>query len=532
MTPRIISLLALGLLLGAPLRAQSGTVTVGTAQELIGAVFTLNNFNGPRTILLRDGTYTIDNYNSFFLVPPGVTIRGLSGNRDAVVIQGDSVFHADGTRTGGTVGVLFNVAGSNFTIENVSIGSVGNHAVQLQLNIDNCVFRNVRFFNTGEQMLKVASDGVADASDNGLVEDCLFEYTAGIGPQYYIGGIDAHRSRNWTVRRCTFRGIRSPSATIAEHAIHFWDTCADILVENNVIVDCDRGIGFGLGSGSTQGTTGGIIRNNMIYHGPAEGYADVGIGLENAAGVQVYNNTIFFANTYPNAIEYRFAATSGVGIDNHLTNRAIRQRDAASATLGSNVDAAQPSWFVAPATGDLHLASRLSAVVDQGRAIAGLTIDIDGQPRPQGAGIDIGADEFAEAPPATYAAWRSANFTGAALSNDAVSGPLADPDGAGVTNLQRYAFALAARGPVAAPGTLGTVSTGGQRYLTLSFNRRAVATDLSYSIEASSDLTTWTPVPGLTYTAGTPASVTAQDTVAIGAPGSARRFLRVRVSQP
>ena len=134
--------------------------------------------------------------------------------------------------------------------------------------------------------------------------------------------------------------------------------------------------------------------------------------------------------------------------------------------------------------------------------------------------------------PGTFVQWRSANFLGDALANDAISGPASDPDGAGVTNFQRYAHGLAARGPVAAPVTLGSVSSGGQRYLTLSFGRRATAPGLSYSIEASSDLATWTPVSGLTYAAGTPGSVTAQDTVPIGAAGAARRFLRLRVSQP
>jgi fibronectin type 3 domain-containing protein len=129
----------------------------------------------------------------------------------------------------------------------------------------------------------------------------------------------------------------------------------------------------------------------------------------------------------------------------------------------------------------------------------------------------------------TYTAWRSESFAGSDLSNDAISGPAADPDGAGVSNFQRYAHGLAARGPVANPVTLGTIDSAGQRYLTLSFVRRAAAAGLSYSIEASPDLVTWTPVPGLTYTAGTPASVTAQDTVAMGAPGAARRFLRLRL---
>ncbi len=514
------------LVFAATLTAQpSGTVTVSTAAELTDAVFALNNFDGPRTILLRDGVYTLTDYNSFYLVQPGVTIRSVSGNRDAVVIQGDSVFHADGSRTGGTIGNLFGVAADNFTLEDVTVGNCANHAVQLQLDIDNCVFRNVRFFNTGEQMLKVPSNGSADHSDNGLVEDCLFEYPAGIGPQWYIGGVDAHRARNWTVRRCTFRNIRSPSDAVAEHAVHFWDSCVDITVEQNLIVDCDRGIGFGLGSSPT---TGGVIRNNMLYHRAVAGFADVGIGLESAAGVQVYNNTIFLQSGYPHAIEYRFAATTAQ-IHNNLTNALIRQRDSATATLGNNLTTAQASWFVAPASGNLRLASRLTSVVDQGRAIAGLVADFDGELRPQGVGIDIGADEFTEVPPAIYATWRAANFFGPDLADDTISGPLADPDGAGVANIQRYAFALPARGPVANPVTLDTAGSGDTRVLTLTFPRRAEATDLNYILESSTDLVTWTAVPDRTYTAGSDA-ITAADIVPLGDPITPRRFLRLRIT--
>ena len=524
MRTRLLPVTALLTLLAVPLAAQpSDSVTVSTTAELIDAVFALNNFNGPRTILLRDGLYTLTEHNYIYLVQPGVTFRGLSGNRDAVVLQGDSVFHADGSRTGGTIGNVIGVAADSFTLENLSVGNCANHAVQLQLDIDNCVFRNVRFFNTGEQMLKVPSDGSADHSDNGLVEDCLFEYPAGLGPQWYIGGVDAHRARHWTVRRCTFRNIRSPSGAVAEHAIHFWNSCVDITVEQNLIVDCDRGIGFGLG---TSPTTGGVIRNNMIYHRAVAGFADVGIGLESAADVQVHNNTIFLQSGYPHAIEYRFAATTAQ-IYNNLTNALIRQRDGATATLGNNVTNAQATWFVAPAAGDLRLASPVAAVVDKGRAITGLATDLDGEPRPQGAGIDVGADEFTEPPPAVYATWRTTNFTGTDLTNDAISGPSADPDRCGLSNFARYAFALPARGSVENPITVGTVTSAAESYLTLTFPRRATASDLTYTLENSADLATWTAVPGQTYTAGA-SPLTVQDVVAVAT--SPRRFLRLRVT--
>lgn len=138
---------------------------------------------------------------------------------------------------------------------------------------------------------------------------------------------------------------------------------------------------------------------------------------------------------------------------------------------------------------------------------------------------------YSGAPTDTYAAWRTSSFSGADLTNDAISGPNADPDGCGLTNYARYAFNLAPRGAVGAPVILDTVGEGAARVLRLTFPRRAMATDLSYSVEASTDLVAWTPVPGQTYAPGTPSTVTAQDSVALGA-GPTRRFLRIRVTQP
>lgn len=132
----------------------------------------------------------------------------------------------------------------------------------------------------------------------------------------------------------------------------------------------------------------------MLYHGPDHGQSDVGIGLESAPGAQVYNNTIYHEHSYPNAIEYRFAATTGVTISNNLSNRAITSRQDASATLAANVTTALPTWFRNLSAGNLHLASPIAEIIDKGIFINGLTDDLDKEQRPQGTGIDIGADEY------------------------------------------------------------------------------------------------------------------------------------------
>lgn len=360
----------------------SAAVTVDTAPELAAAVLTANA-GGDKTILLEDGVYTLD--SALVIRADNVAIRSISGNRSGVTIRG--------TGLPGSVSHIFFVEGDHFTARDMTLREVYWHAIQMQIDAQAPTFVNLHILDTYEQMIKVPYDEAQPDlhSDGGLVEGCLFEYSAGVGPQWYIGGVDAHHAFNWVIRGNTFKNIRSPSEAIAEHAIHFWSDSQNTLVEGNTIVNCDRGIGFGL---RDRGHVGGIIRNNMIYHDSSEGFADVGIGLESASGALVYNNTIFQEHDYPNAIEYRFAATTGVSIINNLTNRAIALRDGASGTVSHNLTHGESGWFVSPANGDLHLAFPVADVVDQGVFISGLVDDFDGDPRPQGMGYDLGADEY------------------------------------------------------------------------------------------------------------------------------------------
>jgi len=347
---------------------------VSTVAELVSAVQQANA-SGNLTILLEDGTYTLS--NMLWISGNNVAFRSRSGNRDAVIIRGQGMY--------GSVSHIFNVPGDDFSVADMTIGWIANHAIQIHSDSDNPVVHNVRFVDTGEQMLKVSfRPGDSTSSDNGLVEWCVFEYSAGIGPQYYIGGIDAHQSHNWIIRNNVFRHIRSPEGDLAEHAIHFWSESSNTLVEHNTIINCDRGIGFGMGD---RGHIGGMIRNNMVYT-----TRDVGIGLENSSNTGVYNNTVYTEN-YGNSIEYRFSRTQGVSIINNLTNARIASRNGGTGRVETNITNAQASWFVNAGSGDLHLATAEPTVVDQGQSLAEVTQDIDCEVRPKGSGYDIGADE-------------------------------------------------------------------------------------------------------------------------------------------
>lgn len=359
------------------------TILVSTVSEFQNAIGQLNNAGGDHTILIADGDYQIASTSSFpYITGSNVVIRSASGNRDAVIIRGGGNVPTYSTEDG------FLIAGDNVTIADLTIREVGNHGIQVSGH--NLYVHNVRIQDTYEQMIKGST--TAATIENGTVQCSLFEYTQGIGPNWYIGGLDIHKGHSWMVRDNVFRNIISPHTAVSEHAVHFWNDCFDNTVERNLIYNCDRGIGFGLGTNGNQ-NQGGVIRNNMIYNDGLGQYDDVGIGLETSPDTKVYNNTIFI--DYFNAIEYRFATTSNVEIYNNLTNKAIASRNGGTGTLLTNVTNAQSNWFVNTTSGDLHVASMIAEVFDQGTEIPAFVVDdIDQNPRPYNAQTDIGADEL------------------------------------------------------------------------------------------------------------------------------------------
>lgn len=364
------------------------TVNVTTESQLQSALATANSDGGNTIILLADGTYTLT--STLNVTASHVTIAGASGDRTKVIVQGDAMSST------AKIGNVIRVTGSNFTLHDVTLQRSGWHAIQIvgEAGAQAPVIRDCILQDTYEQLLKVSDDPVnapGVTSNNGVVENCIFQYTAGIGPQYYIGGIDAHLAKNWDVKGNTFRSIISPSGSVAEFAVHFWDGSADNTVERNLIINCDRGIGFGLDSSTN---TGGIIRNNMIYHAANQGqFADVSIALTDSPGTQVYNNTVYIEDGFGWSMEYRYTPTSGVLFENNLTNAQILARDGGTGTVTNNVTNAVASWFKSASTGDLHLASAAPGVAGAGLSISGLTDDFDGSPRPA-TGIDIGADQY------------------------------------------------------------------------------------------------------------------------------------------
>ena len=328
---RIAVLLAvlLTVLLPAPARA-AAEIRVNNLQALHAAVRQVNETRTPATIVLADGTYRLRDTLGFTV--PGVTLRSAGGDPRKVIIEGDRMAED------ASIGNLVWIAASDFTLSGITLRRAGRHLVQVagEYDTDRVVFENCILQDAWQQLFKVSRDTARPHvfADDGRIEGCEFGYSAGIAPQYYVGGIDAHGARNWLVRNNLFRDIASPSREIAQYAVHFWSDSADNVIEQNIIIDCDRGIGFGLRG---RPHSGGIIRNNLIVHTDnGDPFADTGIALIDATGATVRGNQIYFAHDYPWSIEHRALGTRGAVIEDNVSNRPIQPVSGGDARLAGN----------------------------------------------------------------------------------------------------------------------------------------------------------------------------------------------------
>ena len=126
-------------------------------------------------------------------------------------------------------------------------------------------------------------------------------------------------------------------------------------------------------------------------------------------------------------------------------------------------------------------------------------------------------------PPTPWQAWLSANFTTQEQAQASVSGETADPDGDGGVNLLEYAFGSDPRSAAAGPAPVLGTGAG-----TLVLDYPASRTDLTYVVETSADLATWTTA-GVTDVVS--ATTTGWRTATVARAENARVFLRVRVTK-
>lgn len=337
--------------------------------EEFGRAMKRANEQGHTAVILEQGLYEIN--NTIYVTADHVMVKSATGNPYDVVLKGT------GMAKGGRVKGIFRVNKNYFTLDGVTLTDVPNHLVQVagEINASYPHFRNVIFQDSYEQMLKVSYNYKTEESQNnrsvgGVVEGCIFQYTKGIGPNYYIGGVDALGAVNWTVKNSIFRDIASPKRRIAQHAVHLWDNAENNSVINNIFVDNDRAIGFGMrlrDRGVRFAHRNGVAKGNVIYHTDnGDPFADVGIAAEGNLGVLIEDNLIYQMHPYDNAIEYRWEDSAGVVIKRNSTNKNIQSRDGAEASLELNDELSLDDFLI-----KFQKQSTLLNVVDYKKVIQG-----------------------------------------------------------------------------------------------------------------------------------------------------------------
>ena len=379
-------------------------VTVSSSSALQTAI----DAASPGTIIeITDGTYIVQDDGFLLVNKNDLTIRSQSGNRSNVVIKGNGI--------NGYPEFCFKLYGSNhITFENMTLKDVYWHIFQLNNNdtntsgSNNCVFRNLYMWDAGEGPMKTTYTLQSGPwSDNGLMEDCVLGYTNG-STRGSIEAVDLIGSANWVFRRVeVYACYGDPYHTNdVGWGIFAKSNSLDTVIEDSYFEDCGIAMSFG-GSGSPsyykrfyvpQEHTGGIMRNNVVRRTSRSiPIHEVGIYTDKAVGYRIYNNTLWTTCDAGNSIDIRFAESWG-WLYNNIANQALNLREGGQAYDSHNLWSQagnESTLFVDQPNGNLHLKSTATTAINQGLdTTAWVKYDMDGETRPKGAAVDIGADEY------------------------------------------------------------------------------------------------------------------------------------------
>lgn len=356
---------------------------------------------------------------------------------------GDTVYVADGTYTGFDLRVVATASDPvAFVAESPAVVIDQDNPVTSDgINVENAAYVTIDGFTVNERTragIRVAvSDHVTvrncSCGDNGrwgiftgFADDLLIEnnetygsvlehgiYVSNSGDRPVIRGNHSHDNRANGIH---MNGDESQGGD---------GTISDALVEDNVI----HGNGVGGGSGiNMDGVVGSVVRNNLLYDNHASGISLYKIdGATGSTGNLVVNNTIVNAADARWCVNITGGSTGNTVVNNILYNAhsfrgAITIDPASRAGFVSDYNSVMSrfsidggdsvislaawqaegydanSFLAVPADHFFNPASdfRLlptSPAIDAGTASGAPSRDIDGDPRPVGAGYDIGAYE-------------------------------------------------------------------------------------------------------------------------------------------
>ncbi len=381
-----------------PLPLPKGPVLrVSTVDELFAAAARV----GPGgTILVADGQYRMP--RRLEIRTDGVTLRGASGRRERVVLDGE-----------GVLGELLAVtACSDVTIADLTVQNVRWNGIKIdsetgvqRLTLHNCILHNI--WQRAVKGVKVPEKDRERLRPQGCrVQYCLFyndrpkrfeDDPADTAENFggnYVGGIDVMYVRGWTIRDNVFVGIKGRTGS-ARGAIFVWHESQDCIIERNVILDCDSGICLGNSSKPDDvpvHCARFLVRNNFVTRAPENG-----ILADYTRDCKILNNTVHDPHSRLGRLIRLVHDNEGLLVANNLlSGPPVRNESSSRIILKNNLAKDLTAALVDPEHGNLRLTARAAEAIDTGVPLPEVTDDIDGKPRSRTP--DIGASEYVASP--------------------------------------------------------------------------------------------------------------------------------------
>ena len=297
-------------------------VRVSTPWDIIHAI---EDAEEHTTILIAKGRYLMP--RDCILNTHYVTIRGETGNREDVILDGNTEFGQKhiplSTRlmSGGdrAPSIMKLIRCRHVTIADLTVANSPKYGIMFigDGRVHNLTVYNVKFHNIWARGLKGTGPSRIDhmpyteeelgydpAADehiqwnrprHGKVQHCLFINDHPkrdlVDPDEgnYVCGLDLMALQDWLIADNVFVGMRGASGR-ARGAVFIWVLSEDVVVENNLFIHCDKGISLGNPSGKqvAHHIKNATVRNNTIVGG-----CNKAIEIQHGDHVQVHNNRIY-----------------------------------------------------------------------------------------------------------------------------------------------------------------------------------------------------------------------------------------------
>lgn len=403
--------------------ASTKTIHVSSTDALHKAINTLTDHT---TIIIAPGQYHLK--NTLVIKKNHITIRGEKPDCLSTELIGKGMENAD--YDGVPHGIWSNA--TNLTVAHLTIRDVYQHTLKFNATADAPRVYQCRLLDSGKQFIKASPQHYGKGVNKGRVEHSIMAYTqhppntnhgGGTG---YTNGVDVHAGHDWLVDGNIFMNFHTPdnSDHLWNPAVLFWNGAQGTITENNLFINVDRAIAYGLVNRRNTNTNtnkksqknktpsnkpagdydhiGGIIRNNMITLDPKlfsaqrQSQSDASILIWDSPNTKVLHNTILNQLNHHFAIEIRFD-THNAEIKNNWSDARIHQRRPRRGNppdnkgphnnqVSDNHFTARAQYFVSPKTGDLHLtdiAANYWAPMVPAHPDATMDIDGDARPAPQ-----------------------------------------------------------------------------------------------------------------------------------------------------